>query len=314
MDASVRQDAGARTTGDVGAEELRKAVVLEAARRELARAQAKRAPGSASPAARAPVESPSPPRPAAHSGRKATFMMASAILVLAGFGAVLGAESGGGQPSPAQLRQGSAPLPDAPTRLIPASNAALMGLVKLHGERAPGFSFVDQTGARVSLSQLDAGRAVVLSFIDDRGTAVAPVLAQELLAAAHDLGAFSAKVQFAAVNLNSAYSSPRWLEEFVVSHGLGHLHFTYLTGSPAALRSTWARYGVEVQVGATGAAVSHSEAMYFISPGGAMRYEATPYANVASNGVGSLPAATIAQWGRGIAQYAKAALALPASG
>ncbi len=314
MDAPVKERIEALVTQGADPERLREAVIIEAARRELLRAQAKRSPGASRPEPQvSPVAGPAV-LPVAHSGRKATFMMASAILVLAGFGALLGAVtgSGGGGPSPAQLRQGSAPLPDVPKRVIPATNAALMGLVKLHGEDAPGFRLVDQSGGQVSLSELDANHAVVLSFIDDRGTGVGPVMAEELMAASRYLGAFSPRVDFVAVNLNAAYSGPRWLEGFVVGHGLGHLRFTYLTGSPAALRATWASYGIQVQAGAPNGTVSHSEAMYFISPGGVMRYEATPYANVASNGVGSLPVATMSQWARGIAEYAKAALGRPA--
>ena len=306
MGAPVREHIEAPSS-HAAAERLREAVIVEAARRELLRAQAKRS----GEATRRPV--PTPPggtlvRPAAHSGRKATFMMAFAIVVFAGFGAVLGAVGGGGGPSPAQLRQGAAGLVDAPTRVIPASNAALMGLVKLDGGRAPGFRLLDQSGGLVSLSGLDARHAVVLSFIDDRGSDVGPVIAEEVAAASRDLGTLAPRVEFVAVNLNVAYRGPRWLGKFVVAHRLGGLRFTFLTGSPAALRATWARYGIEVQPGPPGSGVSHSEAMYFISPGGAMRYEATPYANLASTGVGSLPAATISQWGRGIAQYAEAAL------
>ena len=314
MDAPVKEHTEAPPRGEAFAERLRQAVIVEAARRELLQAQAKRSLGASRPVPQVPPVGTAPARPAAHSGRKAAAMMASAIVVLAGFGALLGAVtgSGGGGPSPARLRQGSALLPDAPKRVIPASNAALMGLAKLQGEAAPGFRLVDQSGAPVSLSELDANHAVVLSFIDDRGTGVGPVIAEELVAAARDLGASSLRVDFVAVNLNAAYSGPRWLEEFVAGHGLGRLRFTYLTGSPAVLRATWARYGIEVQAGAPGGAVSHSEAMYFISPGGVMRYEATPYADVASNGVGSLPVAAISQWGRGIAEYAKAVLGRPA--
>ena len=314
MDAPVREHPEAPPSGKAFAERLRQAVIVEAARRELLQAQAKRSLGASRPVPPVPPVGTAPARPAAHSGRKATAMMASAVVVLTGFGALLGAVtgSGGGGPSPARLRQGSALLPDPPERVIPASNAALMGLAKLQGEPAPGFRLVDQSGASVSLSELDANHAVVLSFIDDRGTGVGPVIAEELVAAARDLGASSPRVDFVAVNLDAAYGGPRWLKDFVAGHGLGRLRFTYLTGSPAALRATWARYGIEVQAGAPGGVVSHSEAMYFISPGGVMRYEATPYANVAGNGAGSLPVATISQWGRGIAEYAKAALGRPA--
>lgn len=317
MDAPVKENVEGPVNELIAAERLREAVVLEAARREVLRAQVKGSPGRVRPAV-GEVDPPdlntgvaaSSARPVAHSGRRATFMMVAAILVFAGFGAILGAvgAGGGATPSTAQLSRGSAPLPDAPKRALPASNAALMGLVKLRGEQAPGFVLVDQGGAHVSLSALDAKRAVVLSFIDDRGRDVAPVMAKELVAASTDLRASSTQVDFVAVNLNAAHGGPRSLEEFVVGHGLQHLRFTYLTGTARALRAVWADYGIQVQAGAPNGAISHGEAMYFISPGGAIRFEATPYANAGGNGVGSLPASTVSQWGRGIAEYARAAL------
>lgn len=321
MDAPIKEQPETFADEDVGLEMRREAVVLEAARREVIRAQAKRSRQPVGPVVREvhpkeahPPADASRARPEAHSGRRATFMMAAAILVFAGLGAILGAvgAGGGGAPSAAQLSKASAPVPDAPKRALPASNAALMGIVQLHGEGAPGFSLVDQGGIRVSLSQLDAKRAVVLSFMDDRGSDVAPVIAKELVAASSDLKALLTQVDFVAINLNAAHGGPRFLEEFVVAQGLQHLRFTYLTGSARALRTVWADYGIGVQAGAPNGAISHGEAMYFISPGGAIKFEATPYADMGANGVGSLPPSTVSQWGNGIAEYARAALGEPA--
>ena len=190
--------------------------------------------------------------------------------------------------------------------LISASNAALMGLEKLPGKTAPDFTLTDQNGHSVELSKLLAHHAVVLTFMDDRCLDICPIVAQELIDAYHRLGPLAPKVDFVAVNLNVAHRATRWLRAFISEHGLNALpSFYYLTGNPSALRSVWSRYGVAVKVSQTGK-VFHSEAMYFISSGGTMRYAATPFANMRKNGTGWLPAATKAQWSDGIAQYAKA--------
>lgn len=313
------------TSGQEGKEAAREAAIQEAVLREVLRAQLNKPPGVTR---RLPKTAPASDdgdagdgRPSrgsalkafrpAHSGRRATFGMAAVLLFLAGAGALLGMVTGGGgsSPTPQQLGKDSARLANAPTRQIPASTAALMGLVDLHAKRAPAFTLTDQDGAPVSLSQLDALHAVVLTFIDDRGTDVGPVIAREFVAAQRDLGKLATKVDFVAINLNAAHSQPRWLRVFIDSHGLAGARFTYLSGSPLPLRDIWARYGVEVQPGAPEGAVTHNEVMYFISPGGAMLYEATPYANLTRNGRGTLPASTVSAWASGIAEYAKATLA-----
>jgi cytochrome oxidase Cu insertion factor (SCO1/SenC/PrrC family) len=252
-----------------------------------------------------------PGQPLAHSPRKATIGMATLVLAMAGGGALIGTLTSGGPssgPTASQLSRAEAPLPAAPNRQIPASNAALMDLATLGGKKAPDFALTDQRGTTISLSSLDASHAVVLSFIDDRGSDVGPVLAKELLSGYRDLGPEGPRAYFVAVNLDAAYNEPIWLRKFIAGHGLGALPFYYLTGSPAQLRQVWGDYGIQVQVGAPGGQISHSEAIFFIAPGGIMRYRATPYANMANNGTGWLPAATVSQWGRGIAQYVRAML------
>ena len=45
--------------------------------------------------------------------------------------------------------------------------------------------------------------------------------------------------------------------------------------------------------------------MEFIDPRGDLRYRATPFADESTTGTFSLPAASIARWGQGIATYAE---------
>lgn len=317
------------TAGQEAKEPANDAAIKEAVLREVLRAQLKRAPGvtrgllQTAPqydggdghAQRRPGGSARQTARLAHSGRRATLGMAAVLLFLAGAGALLGTVTGGGgsTPTPQQLGKDSARLPDAPTRQIPASTAALMNLVNLHPRPAPAFTLTDQRGGSVSLAQLDAGHAVVLTFMDDRGADVEPVIARELVAAQRDLGGLATRVDFVAINLNASYNQPRWLREFITSHGLTTVRFTYLSGSPTALRAVWGRFDVQVEPGAPGGGIAYNEVMYFIAPGGVMRYEATPYANMKSNGTGWLPASMISQWASGIADYAKVTIGSVAS-
>lgn len=243
--------------------------------------------------------------------RRAVLVVAGILGVMLAGGAVTAVLSGhgGGQPTQQQLAQKTVKVSHS-NRQLPASLGALMGIEKAH-RSVMGFTLTDQHNKKVSLSTVLRHHAVVLAFMDDRCLDICPLVAQELVDAYHDLGPKAQQVDFVAVNVNAGHSSPRFLRSFIAQRGHGIATvptFTYLTGSPAALRHIWAHYGITVKVAPDGT-VYHSEAMYFISPGGAMRYVATPYANLRKNGTGWLPGPTITQWGKGIARYARRVLA-----
>lgn len=248
------------------------------------------------------------------SARKSVIFMTGLLLVMVGGGALAGVlmRSGSSGPvTPSELSQHQVPVTGGQAnRPIKTSNANLMGLQQLKAARAPNFTLTDQNGRTISLNKLDRTHMVVLSFMDDRCTDICPIVAQELINAYHDLGSRASDVVFVAVNVNASHNATRWLRAFIAKHGLASVPtFHYVTGSPAALRAVWADYKITVKVDPSTGKVYHSEGMYFIAPGGAQRYEATPFANLRKNGTGWLPKATITQWGQGIAQYAKAASA-----
>ncbi|MGH9088656.1 MAG: SCO family protein [Acidimicrobiales bacterium] len=132
------------------------------------------------------------------------------------------------------------------------------------------------------------------------------IVAHEIAATYDDLDATASKVDFVSVNVNAGHSSPATVVSFVHLHGNGIgtvPNFYYVTGRPGALRPVWTGYGIIVHV--NNGKVFHSEGLYFIAPGGVVRYQATPFANMREVGNGRLPPATIAQWGKGIAKYAE---------
>lgn len=246
------------------------------------------------------------------SSRRAVIGMTALLAIMLGGGTIAGvvmrSGSGGGVTPQKLAKQTEAPPTGQADKPVHATNAELMGLQKLGGTRAPNFTLTDQNGHSITLSKVDRNHAVVLSFMDDRCTDICPLVAKELTDAYHNLGSKAANVEFVAVNLNAAHNARHWLRTFIHSHSpeLASLpNFHYVTGTPAALRRVWSEYHITVKVAPGTGKVYHSEGMYFIAPGGANRYEATPFANLQKNGTGTLPAPTIIQWGQGIAQYAE---------
>ncbi len=273
-----------------------------------------------------PAHAPRPPQDGPARGharpgstRKAAGFIIALVLVMLGGGALAAVlmKGGGGPVTPQELSARSeAPPTGAASQPLPASNRALMGLQPLTAAAAPGFTLTDQHGHAVSLDSLDRTHAVVLAFMDDRCTDICPIVGQEIADAYHDLGRRAAGVEFVAVNVNAAHNATYWLRSFIAEKAPALASvptFHYLTGPPGTLRKVWASYHITVKVDPATGKVYHSEGMYFIAPGGAKRYQATPFANLRKSGTGWLPPATITQWGRGIAQYAKAA-GRPASG
>jgi cytochrome oxidase Cu insertion factor (SCO1/SenC/PrrC family) len=87
----------------------------------------------------------------------------------------------------------------------------------------------------VSLPSL-RGSTVVLSFIDPVCTSDCPIEAQELKAAAAQLGD-TPKVTFVAINANPTYRSTASLQAFDAQERMGEVkNWRFLTGSSSELR------------------------------------------------------------------------------
>lgn len=232
------------------------------------------------------------------------------LVVLVVAGALTGVLLRRSQPKVLRASNITVPVPGASSKPLPATAAEVMGLTPMKGRAAPGFTLTDQHGKTVSLAQLAAGHAVVLTFFDDRCIDVCPIVAQEIVSANAALGAAAARVDFVAVNVNPLHTSVAAVRQFGVEHGLAKLpNWYFLTGGVSSLERVWSDYKVTVQVSQKNKAVLHTNQMYFLSPGGKMLYQATPFADERPNGTGFLPAPTMAKWSHGIAKYARAALA-----
>jgi cytochrome oxidase Cu insertion factor (SCO1/SenC/PrrC family) len=158
------------------------------------------------------------------------------------------------------------------------------------GTPAPGFTLTDQTGRVVSLAHL-RGEVVILEFMDPVCTDICPIVSAEFERANDILGSASTGVAFVGVNVNQYRRSPADLRSYSAKHGLSSLrNWYFLTGSTPQLRSVWARYGITVEPNPDGDVV-HTSVVYFIDPGGRIRFAAFPDSSKAG----------IPLWGRTIA-------------
>ena len=174
-------------------------------------------------------------------------------------------------PSPADVVSGGG---SAPVAGIPAQSAQLLDLdvlSKSQTSQAPAFSLVDQNGDPTSLARL-RGKVVVWSLNDDQCTDLCVLLAQDVVAADHDLGRAAAHVVFLSVNANPYYPSTAAVHSFSVQNDLESLpNWEYVTGSPAQLQAVWSAYHVNVILDPKDRTVQHDTTIQFIDPEGRTR-------------------------------------------
>jgi cytochrome oxidase Cu insertion factor (SCO1/SenC/PrrC family) len=148
---------------------------------------------------------------------------------------------------------------------VQAGNSAILGF-PINGDMAPDFNLVDQFGHSVSLSSL-RGREVVLAFIDSRCTSLCPLTANIMYNAKAQLGTSAAsRVTLVAINANPTATSVATVQAWSITHGMLH-QWLFLTGTPQQLQDVYHRYGVYVQVDASGSDV-HDPSMYIIDAQG----------------------------------------------
>jgi cytochrome oxidase Cu insertion factor (SCO1/SenC/PrrC family)/thiol-disulfide isomerase/thioredoxin len=136
------------------------------------------------------------------------------------------------------------------------------------GTPAPPFTLTDQNGVSTSLSAF-AGKAVVLTFGDDKCTDLCTLLAEDVLAADRDLASNASNVQFVSINANTFYPSVAATKSWTDAHGLGHTaNWHFLTGKTATLAALAKKYGVEVDLHPKSRTIDHGTELFFISPNG----------------------------------------------
>lgn len=165
----------------------------------------------------------------------------------------------------------------SPTKL-PGLDANSVNLLSLSAypagtsERAPDFHLTDQRGQPVSISRF-RGKAVVLSFTDDRCTDVCTLLAEDIVRADHYLGPAEARrVVFLSVNVNPFFPQVGAAKQWSDANDLGHIANWHLgTGPVSTLEAIWKKYGVYVGTDAKTKTVTHSALIELIGPSGRIR-------------------------------------------
>lgn len=181
---------------------------------------------------------------------------------------------------------GVSPTTGAPAEPgINSSAAAPLHLDSLPSphDDAPDIALTDQNGTPASLSRYP-GKAVVLSFNDDRCEDLCTLLAQEVAAADHDLGAAAGQVVFLSINANPFHPTPT-VKDWTDTYGLADdPNWVFATGTPGRLKDAAAKYGVPVSVDPKTQEVVHGSELFFIDPAGkeaAMGQFGTESANTA---------------------------------
>lgn len=211
-----------------------------------------------------------PERAAAASARRTRSLVAAGIgLALAAMlAAILFFTSGGGGRAPESFVQ----APGAGLPGLTPSTANLLSLSVLGGYHpATDFHLTDQNGNPVSLSRF-RGKAVILSFNDDRCTDVCTLLAEDVVRADEDLGpAGRARVVFLSVNVNPFYPQVQYVRAWTEQNGLSALpNWYFATGPIPALEAIWKAYGVYVGLDQSNRTVTHGAVLEFIGPDGAV--------------------------------------------
>lgn len=200
--------------------------------------------------------------------------------------------AGPGAPTPAQDQSLQAPLP------------AFMGVSTLRPSAAPSFTLTGVGGNPVSVPARPPS-VVVLTFFDATCNDICPVLAAEIRDADADLGARASQVEFVTVNTDPVALAAGDAGPAIVGTPLGSLpNWHMATGPLPAVDAVWKAYGVSISLDPRTGLEGHNDVMDFVDAQGDLRYRATPFADESSHGTFSLPAASEARWGEGIAAYA----------
>lgn len=181
---------------------------------------------------------------------------------------------------------------------LPPTLGQMSHISPMPSHAAPAFTLTDQRGRRVSLYSL-RGKVVVIQPMDPECVDICPLVAQEFIDAARDLGPNASKVAFLGLNVNERRERIANVNAFSREHGLDRLAtWHFLTGPTATLKRLWRAYMISVEINRAGEVI-HSTPMYFLDPQGHWRWVAMP----------QVEKLAIPQWGRMIADVARHLLA-----
>jgi protein SCO1/2 len=109
---------------------------------------------------------------------------------------------------------------------------------------APEFTLTNQDGQRASLSAL-RGKVVAITFIYTTCVDTCPLLTAKMASLQGRLGGdFGPRVKFLSISVDPARDTPEVLKRYAEAHGAQGAGWTFLTGTPAEIRTVAKHYGV----------------------------------------------------------------------
>jgi protein SCO1/2 len=137
---------------------------------------------------------------------------------------------------------------------------------------APQFTLTSQDGMPLALADL-RGKVVALTFIYTACPDICPMLTQKMVDAQNELGAdFGKKVAFVSISLDPQRDTPEVLKDYAQFWGARLDGWSFLTGSPEAVRDVTRRYGVFFSKKEDGS-VDHTQLTTVIDAEGEMRVQ-----------------------------------------
>jgi protein SCO1 len=109
---------------------------------------------------------------------------------------------------------------------------------------APEFVLTSQDGAPITLADF-RGKVVAVTFILTMCTATCPVLTPMMSFVQDQLGNdFGTKIAFVSITVDPERDTPDVLKQYAQAFGADFAGWSFLTGSPEAIREVTHRYGV----------------------------------------------------------------------
>jgi protein SCO1 len=137
---------------------------------------------------------------------------------------------------------------------------------------APEFALTSQDGMPVSLGDFH-GKVVAVTFIYTSCTDTCPLLTAKMAQVQDELGSdFGAKIAFISITVDPERDTPGVLKSYAQNFSANLAGWTFLTGTPAAVRDVTRRYGIFVAKAEDGE-VDHTFLTSLIDPQGILRVQ-----------------------------------------
>jgi protein SCO1 len=137
---------------------------------------------------------------------------------------------------------------------------------------APDFALTSQDGAPVKLADY-RGKVVAVTFIFTLCADTCPVLTPMMSFVQDQLGAdFGEKIAFVSITVDPERDTPEVLKDYAQAFGANLAGWSFLTGSPEAIREVTRRYGVFAAQNANGG-VDHTFLTPIIDQRGILRVQ-----------------------------------------